>query len=61
LHRWFDQFFIDGLVNGAGQVALLLASILRTVQTGNIGLYVIIMVAGIALTLFIVVFKFFSI
>jgi len=61
LHRWFDQFFIDGIVNGAGQVALLLASILRTVQTGNIGLYVIIMVAGIALTLFIVVFKFFSI
>ncbi|GDX48288.1 NADH dehydrogenase subunit L [Bacteroidota bacterium] len=61
LHRWFDQFFIDGIVNGAGQVALLLASILRTVQTGNIGLYVIIMVAGIALTLFIVVFKFLSI
>ncbi len=61
LFKWIDKFFVDGIVNGAGQTAMLLSSILRNIQTGNIGLYVIVMVAGIALTIFIVVFKFFMI
>jgi NADH-quinone oxidoreductase subunit L len=61
LFKWIDKFFIDGIVNGAGQTALLLSSLLRNMQTGNIGIYVIVMVAGIALTIFIVVFKFFTI
>lgn len=61
LYRWIDRFFIDGIVNGAGQLAGLLSSIFRTFQTGNIGYYVIVMVAGLVLTLAIVVFKTFGI
>ncbi len=59
--KWIDRFFIDGVVNGSGQLAMLFSSIVRQAQTGNIGFYVIVMVAGIALTVFIVVFKFFVI
>jgi NADH-quinone oxidoreductase subunit L len=61
LYKWIDRFFVDGIVNGAGQLALFLSSIFKGIQTGNIGYYVIVMVAGIALTIFMVVFKYFSI
>lgn len=55
-HKFFEVQLIDGIVNGIGNSVKGLGSVVRLVQNGNIGMYIISMVVGIILiflTLFI--------
>ncbi len=45
--NYIENNIIDGSVNGAGNLTVYLSTWMRKIQTGNIGLYVIMMVAGI--------------
>ncbi|MBA2422603.1 MAG: NADH-quinone oxidoreductase subunit L [Chitinophagales bacterium] len=51
LSNKIEKYVIDGSVNGVGDIALFVSSQLRKIQTGNIGLYVLLMVGGIILIL----------
>jgi len=46
-YRIVDKAVIDGLVNGFGRVASEASKGLRLLQTGNIGFYIFMMIAGI--------------
>ena len=46
-YRIVDKTLIDGLVNGVGRVASEASKGLRLLQTGNIGFYIFMMIAGI--------------
>jgi NADH-quinone oxidoreductase subunit L len=50
-HVFFDKQVIDGIVNGAGSAVKGIGSSVRALQTGNIGIYVMGMVIGLALIL----------
>lgn len=52
LHKVIDNQIIDGIVNGVGFVVNWTSSQLRLVQTGNIGVYIFIMVISIVIILF---------
>ena len=45
LEKWY--YWFDGLVNGAGTTAKEASKTLRLIQTGNVGFYIFMMVAGI--------------
>lgn len=47
LYRIVDKTLIDGIVNGFGRVASEAGKGLRLLQTGNIGFYIFMMIAGI--------------
>jgi NADH-quinone oxidoreductase subunit L len=47
LYKLVDKLGIDGLVNGAGTTAKEASKTLRLIQTGNVGFYIFMMVAGI--------------
>jgi NADH-quinone oxidoreductase subunit L len=51
LYRFVEQGVIDPIVNGFGRVTLGGGQLLRYVQTGYVGLYLILMVVGIVLIL----------
>ncbi len=51
LHKLFDVQIVDGFVNGIGRIVTWFSGIIRYAQTGNIGLYVFVMVIGIVLIL----------
>ena len=46
-YKVVDKLGIDGLVNGAGTTAKEASKTLRLIQTGNVGFYIFMMVAGI--------------
>jgi NADH-quinone oxidoreductase subunit L len=46
-NRWIENGFIDRIVNGTGSAVNSASSILRMVQTGNIGFYIFSMIIGI--------------
>jgi NADH-quinone oxidoreductase subunit L len=46
-HKFFDIQLIDGIVNGVGSAVKSIGSVIRLVQSGNIGFYVISMVIGV--------------
>jgi len=51
LHKTFDVVVIDGMVNGIGKGVNTLGDYVRKIQTGNIGVYLLLMVASMALLL----------
>ncbi len=51
LYRFVEQGIIDPIVNGLGRLTLGGGQLLRYVQTGTIGVYLILMVVGIVLIL----------
>lgn len=51
LYKLVDNQIIDGIVNGAGSLIRWKSQVLRLAQTGNIGFYVFVMIAGIVLIL----------
>lgn len=52
LHRIVDNRIVDGIVNGVGIAVNWTSSKVRLVQTGNIGVYIFIMVISIVIILF---------
>ncbi len=56
LHSFFDKMMLDGLVNGMGTTVSALGNAIRLLQTGNIGFYILAMVAGVVAILFFNVF-----
>jgi len=52
LGRVVDRQIVDGIVEGGGSFTIYLSNMLRQLQTGNIGFYVLVMVLGIAAILF---------
>jgi len=57
-YKIVDRKLIDGLVNGVGKDILLISSGTRKWQSGNVGTYLLIMVAGIIVFLALNVFVF---
>lgn len=51
-YKIIDKAIIDGIVNGLGKATGLAGKGLRLVQTGNIGFYIFMMVAGVIALLF---------
>jgi NADH-quinone oxidoreductase subunit L len=47
LYKVVDKLGIDGLVNGAGTTAKEASKTIRLIQSGNVGFYIFMMVAGI--------------
>lgn len=56
LYRFVEVKFVDGIVNGLGQLAMGIAQNLRLLQTGATGFYIFIMVISIIAALFLQVF-----
>lgn len=56
-HKFFDVQIIDGIVNGVGVVVDWVSSMVRKVQTGRIGFYIMVMVAGVIVILFTTLMK----
>jgi NADH-quinone oxidoreductase subunit L len=52
LHKFFDTQIIDGIVNGVGAFVDWISSLMRRLQTGHIGFYIMAMVVGIIVILF---------
>ncbi len=52
-----EKKVIDGAVNGGGQTVYFFSSILKNLQTGNIGFYVLMMVIGIVAIIFFTIVK----
>jgi NADH-quinone oxidoreductase subunit L len=52
LYKVIDNEVIDAIVNGIGSIVKWKSSIIRKVQTGNIGFYIFVMVISIVLILF---------
>jgi NADH-quinone oxidoreductase subunit L len=48
---------IDGLVNGIGKAPVEASKGLRLIQTGNVGFYIFMMVAGVVAVLLYSLFK----
>jgi NADH-quinone oxidoreductase subunit L len=46
-YKVMDRSAIDGLVNGIGQAPVEASKGFRLLQTGNVGFYIFMMVAGI--------------
>ena len=57
LYLWVDNLIVDGTVNGLGRLAMFTSGLLRQVQSGNIGFYVLVMVLGVAGMIFFYVVK----
>ncbi len=51
-YKFFDLKIVDGIVNGTGQAVNWFSELIRKLQTGNIGFYILAMVAGIVAILF---------
>jgi NADH-quinone oxidoreductase subunit L len=51
LHKVVDNQLVDGIVNGVGSLVNRTSSVIRLAQTGNIGLYIFVMVISIVLIL----------
>jgi NADH-quinone oxidoreductase subunit L len=51
-YKFFDLQVVDGVVNGVGSLVIGISSVVRKVQTGNIGFYIFSMVLGIIAILF---------
>jgi len=47
-----DNAFIDGIVNASGKLTEWVSGLMRFVQTGNVDFYLLAMVVGIALIIF---------
>ncbi len=47
LWKWVDAFIIDGVVNGTGRLAQLIAKLGQNVQTGNVNTYALSIVLGV--------------
>ncbi|MBL8992527.1 MAG: NADH-quinone oxidoreductase subunit L, partial [Spirochaetia bacterium] len=47
-HRLFETLVIDGFVNGVGKSSFGFGGMVRMLQTGNIGFYLLMMVLGLA-------------
>jgi len=58
LYRFVEQGIIDPVVNGFGRITLGGGQLLRYVQTGTTGMYLILMVVGIVLILALNLFRF---
>jgi NADH-quinone oxidoreductase subunit L len=52
LYKFFDTQIIDGIVNGVGALVDWISSLMRRLQTGHIGFYIMAMVVGIIVILF---------
>jgi NADH-quinone oxidoreductase subunit L len=52
LHKVVDNQIVDGIVNGFGSMVTGVSGVIRKAQSGNIGLYVFVMVISIVLILF---------
>jgi NADH-quinone oxidoreductase subunit L len=50
-YKFFDIKIIDAVVNGVGSTVTGIGSVVRQLQTGNIGFYVVSMVVGVVLIL----------
>ena len=50
-YRFFDLKIIDAMVNGVGSAVTGVGSVVRQLQTGNIGFYIVGMVVGVVLIL----------
>lgn len=50
--KLFDRQIIDGAVEGGGTVTVFFGSVFRQLQTGNIGIYMLLMAVGIMVILF---------
>jgi NADH-quinone oxidoreductase subunit L len=51
-YKFFDKQLFDGIVNGMGDLTLWKAGVLRKLQTGHIGFYIMAMVVGIIAIMF---------
>lgn len=56
-YKFFDMQLIDGIVNGVGTAVNWVSGIVRKVQTGYIGFYIMAMVAGVIIILFTTLMK----
>ena len=45
--QWFDEYIVDGLVNGIGLVTGAASSALRLVQTGRLANYLLVVLFGL--------------
>jgi NADH-quinone oxidoreductase subunit L len=52
LNNFIEKYLIDGIVNGIGNIVVAGGSVIRYLQTGNVGFYMFMMVLGIILMLF---------
>jgi NADH-quinone oxidoreductase subunit L len=52
LYKFFDTQLIDGIVNGVGTVSMWKSGIIRKLQTGHIGFYIMAMVVGVIAIMF---------
>lgn len=50
-HKFMDNQVVDGIVNGVGTTVTGVGSLVRQLQTGNIGFYIVSMVLGVILIL----------
>jgi NADH-quinone oxidoreductase subunit L len=55
-YKWFENGFIDGIVNGLGSLATGLSGLLRYLQSGAIGFYLIAMVVSFMVIFFLKMF-----
>ena len=53
---WFDITVVDGIINGIGNTAKILGSILRRVQTGKLQHYALVLFAGVVILVLIMSF-----
>ncbi len=51
LRRFVDELFIDNAVNGTGFVAQVTGSVLRLIQTGQVQLYLLVLLLGLLILL----------
>jgi NADH-quinone oxidoreductase subunit L len=56
-HKFFDIQLIDGIVNGVGSAVNWISGLVRKVQTGHIGFYIMAMVLGVIVILFTTLMK----
>jgi len=52
LHKIMENQLVDGIINGIGTIVNWASTMIRLVQTGNIGFYIFVMVISIVLILF---------
>jgi len=56
-HKFFDTQLIDGIVNGIGSSVNWVSGMVRQLQTGSIGFYIMAMVVGVIVILFTALMK----